>query len=76
MHDPLLDQLLTALDRAVEWAGDPGAIDEHDVALDAVDARLQAVARHLGEAATASPYLDFLRRLRRSRHGARIAASA
>ncbi len=77
MHDSLLDQLLTALDRAVEWAGDREAMDEHDAALDAVEARLAAVARHLGGVARASPYLDLLSRLRHTRRsGVRVAVSA
>lgn len=77
MHDPDLQRLVSALDRAVEWAaGSQQPALHSDVEIARL--RLQCLSRRLGGSVAASPYLAFVERLcaRDARGPAALAAGA
>jgi hypothetical protein len=75
VDDHSLDRLLTALDTAVERLSGPELDQLHqDIGLAAL--RLEALRRHLGPRAEASPYVAFVRRLAERGAGQGLAASA
>lgn len=65
MQDPTLNRLVQALDCAVEWAAQSGQEQlELNDQLEVAALRLRCLTQRLGrQAAEASPYLEFIRRI-------------
>jgi len=77
MHDPDLKQLVSALDRVVDWAAsnDHGGAEALHSHLEVAALRLRCLNQRLGIQAAESPYLAFVRRLCAEREVPVVAAA-